>query len=623
MKTYTTSILAVVLLTSLLQSCTPRTELPPPNIVWITSEDNSVHYMNLYTEGGATTPNIEALAEHGILFSNVFSNGPVCSVARSTLISGCYAPRIGANYHRRAELVPMPDGLEMFPAYLHSAGYYTTNNSKEDYNIIKGDSVWNESSGKAHWKNRAEGQPFFHVFNIATTHESRLHFTEEQMQNYTPLTDTASFSLFPVHPHTALFTYTNAYYRDKIMEMDRQVGEVVAELEEAGILERTFIFYFGDHGGVLPGSKGFLYETGLHVPLVVHVPDAYRHLTDNKKGSKVEGFVRFVDFGPTVLHLAGVEVPSAMDGIPFLGKEILTKDLNKRDEAFGYADRMDEKYDMVRSYRHGRYKYIRCYHPYQFDGMMNNYRHIMLASQEWLQLFEAGKLNTFQARFFNRRPPEMLFDLENDPLETRNLAADHAYIEILTGMRNGLDQWIKGMPDLSFYPEHVLVEQAFNDPAAFGRDHVEQIVSYIGLANLQLLEFSEARPGILSGLGSEDPWERYWALVVCTSFSTPDRELVQVAREIIATDPELLNRVRAAEYLGLTGIDSPVEAMTDALYASVNGTEALQILNSIVLMQDGEQGYVFELDPERINEDVRNHLQVSRRLEYLLKAQVQ
>ncbi|MDF1571206.1 MAG: sulfatase [Bacteroidales bacterium] len=613
------SILAVVLLAALFHSCKPGAELPPPNIVWITSEDNSVHYMDLYTEGGAPTPHIEALAEHGILFSNAFSNGPVCSVARSTLMSGCYAPRIGANYHRREKLVPMPGGLEMFPAYLRSAGYYTTNNSKEDYNIIKGDSVWDESSRTAHWQNRAEGQPFFHVFNIVTTHESRLHFTEDQMQDYTPVTDTTSFSLFPIHPRTALFTYTNAFYRDKIMEMDRQAGQVVAELEEAGLLENTFIFYFGDHGGVLPGSKGYLYETGLHVPLVVHVPDNYRHLTDNEKGSSVNGFVRFVDFGPTVLHLAGVDIPKAMDGVPFLGKGINSSEVNKRDEAYGYADRMDEKYDMVRSYRHGRYKYIRSYQPYQFDGLMTNYRHIMLANQQWLERFKKGKLTPLQARFFNRRPPEMLFDLHNDPLETRNLAGDHAYSEILTGMRNGLDHWIKSMPDLSFYPEHVLVEQAFDDPAAFGRDHIEEIVSYIGLANLQLLKFSDAKSGILSGLGSEDPRARYWALVVCSSFATPDRELVQVAREITATDPELLNRVRAAEYLGLIGIDSPVKTMTDALYASVNGTEALQIFNSIVLMQDGEPGYVFELDPERINEEVRNHLQVSRRLEYLIK----
>jgi hypothetical protein len=329
--------------------------------------------------------------------------------------------------------------------------------------------------------------------------------------------------------------------------------------------------------------------------------------------------VSFVDFGPTVLHLAGVDVPEAVDGSPFMGKGIRSSDVNKRDVAFGYADRMDEKYDMVRSYRKGRYKYIRCYQPFQFDGLMNNYRQIMLASQEWLELYMDGKLNPLQARFFNPRPPEMLFDLQNDPLETRNLAEDNAYSEILSDMHEGLNSWVKGMPDLSFFPEHVLVEEAFDDPAVFGREHIDQIVSYINMAGLQLLTFSEARPGILSGLGADDPWERYWALIVCSSFGKPDRELVQVAREITATDPQLLNRVRAAEYLGLTGMGNPVETMTSALYATENGTEALQILNSIVLMQDGDMHYSFDLDPDRINENVRANRQVSRRLEYLVK----
>ncbi len=618
MKHNTWIIIAAIILSWLLHSCKSSDALPPPNIVWITSEDNSIHYMELYTEGGAPTPNIEALAEHGLLFSNAFSNGPVCSVARSTLISGCYAPRIGANFHRREKHVPMPGGLKMFPEYLRNAGYYTTNNSKEDYNILKGDSVWDESSKEAHWKHRKAGQPFFHVFNIATTHESRLHFTREQMNNYTLVTDTASFSVFPVHPRTDLFTFTNAYYRDKIMEMDRQVGEVVAELEEAGLLDNTFIFYFGDHGGVLPGSKGFLYETGLHVPLVVHVPDDYRHLVEQEKGSRVDGFVSFIDFGPTVLKLAGVDVPGAVDGNPFLGEGISKGDLNSRDETFGYADRMDEKYDMVRSYRKGQYKYIRSYHPFQFDGLVNNYRQIMLASQEWLALFEKRQLDTIQARFFRPRPPEMLFDLKEDPLETINLAEVHAYREILTDMRSGLTQWVKDMPDLSFYPEHVLVEEAFGNPVAFGREQAEQIVRYINTADLQLMNFSEARPAILSELGSDDPWTRYWALIVCSSFAKPDREIVQVAREISATDPELLNRVRAAEYLGLIGIDNPVETMTSALYASENGTEALGILNSIVFMQDGSMHYTFNLDPARIKKEIRTHPQVSRRLNYLV-----
>ena len=217
--------------------------------------------------------------------------------------------------------------------------------------------------------------------NIMTTHESRLHFTEEEMQNTTVQTDAASFEIFPNHPETELFEYTNAFYRDKIMEMDRQAGEVIAELKAEGLLDRTFIFYYGDHGGVLPGSKGYIYETGLHVPMVMHIPENYKHLADFKPGSDVEGFVSFIDLAPTVLNLAGVEIPEGIDGKPFLGKGVKAEEVNSRDETFGYADRFDEKYDMVRSLRKGDYKYIRSYQPFNYDGLMNNYRYIQLAYQ--------------------------------------------------------------------------------------------------------------------------------------------------------------------------------------------------------------------------------------------------
>ncbi|MFW5644423.1 MAG: sulfatase-like hydrolase/transferase, partial [Bacteroidota bacterium] len=152
--------------TAIIASCNMTTSPKKPNIVWITSEDNSKHFIRLFDEQGAPTPNIEQMANRGIIFSHAFSNAPVCSVARSTLISGCYAPRIGAQFHRKYIEVPMPENLKMFPAYLREAGYYTTNNAKEDYNIIKSDDVWDESSNEASWRNRKEGQPFFHVQNI-------------------------------------------------------------------------------------------------------------------------------------------------------------------------------------------------------------------------------------------------------------------------------------------------------------------------------------------------------------------------------------------------------------------------------------------------------------------------
>ena len=365
-----------------------------PNIVWLISEDNSVHYLKLFHEHGAETPRISQLAEHGLIFENAFSNSPVCSVARTTLISGCYGPRIGTQYHRRSVLVPMPPGLRMFPAYLRQAGYYTANNRKKDYNAIEGEGVWDQSSPQASWRNRQEGQPFFYKQSFTTTHESSLHFSGDVMKLEQTKTDPKSVFVAPYHPDTETFRYTYARYHDRIQLVDQQIGTVVDELEKDGLLDDTFIFYFGDHGGVLPRGKGYAYESGLHVPLVVRVPEKWRHLVDFDLGSRQSGFVSFIDFGPTVLNLAGIDVPEQVDGTPFLGPGIEQSELNRRDFAFGYADRFDEKYDLVRTIRKGRFEYVRSYQPFNFDGLRNNYRYRMLAYQQWLDLYDNGELSS-------------------------------------------------------------------------------------------------------------------------------------------------------------------------------------------------------------------------------------
>jgi arylsulfatase A-like enzyme len=588
-----------------------------PNIVWITSEDNSKHYMKLWDENGVETPNIANLAQNGILFNRAFSNTPVCSAARSALITGSYGPRIGANFHRRQKLVPLPDGVKMFPTYLRESGYYTTNNSKEDYNLIKPDGVWDESSKTASWKNRTPDQPFFHVRNIAITHEGSLHFTEEQMRTSELETDQESFYVHPVHPQTALFKYTNALYRDKIKAMDKKVGEIVDELREEGLLENTFIFYFGDHGGVLPGSKGYLYETGLHIPLVVYVPEQYKHLVDVEKGSNTDAFVSFIDFAPTVLNLAGVEIPKGMDGHAFLGIDSKNKSFENQDETYSYADRHDEKYDMVRSVRKGNYKYLRNYQPFNFDALMNNYRYRQLAYQEWLTLYEKGELNTAQSAFFEPKAAEMLFDLENDPFETNDLSSNPDYAAILKEMRRKLNDWVSDMPDLAFYPEHFLVKNAFDNPVLFGQEHKKDIKNYIETANLSILEYDEAKVKIRESLVSNDPWQRYWGLIVCSNFGSTAEDQISIAKQIARSDIEKINRVRAAEFLGLINAENPTSVMTKALYDTDDNTEALLILNSIVLMQDGSNKYEFNIDLSQISEEVKDHRVVGQRLKYL------
>ena len=316
-------------------------EVDLPNIIWLTTEDNSSHHMRLYNENGVIMPAIEKLASEGIVFNNAFSNAPVCSVARSTLITGCYAPRIFTQFHRRAKHVPLPNDLMPMPYYLKKAGYYTTNNSKQDYNFILPDEVWDESSTKATYKNRQPGQPFFHVQNHTVTHEGNLHFSQEIIDK-TSDKDLEDIKVFPYHPDTKTFRFSYYHFQNRHKLADQQMGGFLRELNEQGLMEDTIIFYYGDHGGVLPRSKGYAYESGLQIPLVVYVPKKWQHLFPYDRGSRSQTFVEFVDLAPTVLALAGIKPPMGMDGTPVMGKGLQKSQINKKNTAFGYADRFDE-----------------------------------------------------------------------------------------------------------------------------------------------------------------------------------------------------------------------------------------------------------------------------------------
>jgi len=589
-----------------------------PNIVWLVSEDNSVHYLDMFDKHGAPTPRIGELAAHGLIYDHAFSNAPVCSVARTTLATGCYGPRIGTQYHRRSVVVPMPDGVRMFPEYLRSAGYHTANNGKTDYNAVAGKNVWDNSSGNATWRSRKDGQPFFYMESFAVCHESSLHFSADVMASEKTTTDPATVHVAPYHPNTPTFRYANARYRDRMMEMDRQIGKVVDQLTKDGLLEDTFIFYFGDHGGVLPRGKGYAYESGLHVPLVVRVPKKWKHVVDAKVGSRQKGFVSFIDFGPTVLNLAGVDIPIGVDGTPFLGEGVSQADVDSRDEAFGYADRFDEKYDQVRTLRKGRFEYIRNYQPFNPDGLQNNYRYKMLAYEEWRELFLAGKLNDVQSQFFRTRPAEQLFDVEADPHEVDNLATNPEYADVLKSMRERLTARAKSMPDLSMYPESVLAESAFDNPVQFGRDMKANIGRLVDVADLSLISFEAAKDRIKAALESDDPMVRYWGLIVCSTHGAAANEFVSYAKEMAEGDSHTLVRIRAAEFLGLLEAAEPQAVFIKALRETNSGIEAGLILNSLTLLRDGKPGYDFKITRELLQPAVRKNETVERRLEYLL-----
>jgi uncharacterized sulfatase len=584
-----------------------------PNVVWILSEDNSIHYLRLYGNPLGITPTIEELAEQGITFNHAFSCAPVCSVARTTLMTGCYAPRIGFQYHRKTRVATLPGGGKMFPAYLREAGYYTTNRSKKDYNVSEG-KVWDASSGRASWRNRpTTNTPFFHMQTTTLSHESSLHFRSNQIDYDSLTTNPEDVKLADYHPDTPTFRYTYARYYDRIRAVDENVANIIGKLKEDNLLDDTFVFYFGDHGGVLPRSKGYVYESGLHVPLVIYTPKNWKHLAPWATGVRTNGFVQFIDFGPTVLNLAGVQVPEQMDGRPFMGLGVDRDEVDGRDEAFGHADRFDEKYDVCRSLRKGRFKYIRNYHSFYPDGLQNNYRYIMLAYSEWRDLYVTGKLNRVQSQFFQPRPAEVLYDLEADPHEVNDLGNDPKYRTVLIQLRTRLQQIVKELPDLSFYPENFLVDEILPAGAEYGKQHREQIVRLVEVADLALLDFSAAKQRLQESLRSSDRWERYWAVIACSCFG---RQAASLAAEIdkLSDDTEHLVQLRAAEFLAIVEGEDPRPTLQRILAESTSPVVAAITLNSAVFLQDRSPSFPLDMDEIKVN---ASNDQVRRRLLYL------
>lgn len=583
-----------------------------PNIVWILSEDNSMHYLRLYGSPLGETPQIESLAREGITFDHAFSCSPVCSVARTTLMTGMLAPRIGFQYHRKITPATLPAGSSMFPVYLRKAGYYCTNRAKTDYNVKVKD-VWNETSRKASWKNRPTPEtPFFHMQSTAVSHEGSLHFNRQAMQRGGLTTKPGDVTLFPYHPDTPTFRYTAARYYDRMHAIDQQVSQIVKQLKADDLFENTIIFYFGDHGGVLPRSKGYIYESGLHVPLVIRAPKKWQHLINLKAGSRQPGFVSFIDFGPTVLNLAGVTVPRSMDGKAFLGPGVA--DLDKRDQTFGYADRFDEKYELCRSIRKGKYKYIRNYECYYPDSLQNNYRYRMLAFSEWRNLYKEGNLNQQQSQFFQAKPAELLFDLEADPHEVRNLALNPKLRPVLLDLRRRLQEKVTSINDLSFYPENQMIDQALADGARFGEEHGIEIAGLVETADLALLSFFAAKPKLSAALQDKNPRVRFWAVTACSCFGVKAQSLANQVKPLL-DDPDDMVRVRAAEFLAIVRQADPRPTLYDVLATNASNAAAAITMNTLVFLRDHHQ-YDFEVSAIKVK---ANEPLVQQRLQYLAK----
>jgi len=425
-----------------------------PNILWISCEDMSP-YLGCYGDKNAITPNLDRLASQGARYNHVFPSAPVCAPSRSGLITGMYATSIGSQ-HMRSKVAP-PPYVKCFPEYLRAAGYYCTNNVKTDYNFVPPLTAWDENSKKAHWKNRPAGAPFFAVFNITTTHESKFHQgnpeTEAALRTLTPEErhDPARMSVPPYLPDTDVVRKDIAKHYDMITAMDKEAGALLKELEDDGLSSNTIVFFFSDHGSALPRGKRWVYDSGLHVPLIIRYPGKL------EAGSIREEMVSFIDFAPTMLRLAGVEVPSHLQGHAFLPTQE-----KPRQYVFAARDRVDEVYDIIRCVRDKQYKYIRNFEPEKPYAQLIGYGEKTPTLQEWRRLHSAGKLNPVQELFFRpQKPKEELYDCVADPHEVKDLASDPAHRETLERLRAELDKWQKETGDLGLVPETEMQERMY------------------------------------------------------------------------------------------------------------------------------------------------------------------
>lgn len=422
-----------------------------PNILWLTSEDNGPNY-GCYGDTYATTPNIDALAAKGIRFKRCWSNAPVCAPARTCLISGRWAPSDAAEHMRSS--VALPEGHQMYPQLLRAAGYYCTNNDKEDYNLIKpkdgkNDLVWDQSGKAAHWKNRPAGQPFFAVFNNQITHESQI-----RRRPHTLIHDPAKAPVPPFQPDTPEVRHDWAQYYDNITLMDTKLGSYLAELEAAGLAEDTIIMHYGDHGAGMPRFKRWPYNTGLQVGLIMYFPEKWKDLAPKgyQPGGLNEELISFIDVTATLLSVAGVQPPDYFHGRAF-GGQFPSPASEPPQFIHGFRGRMDERYDLVRSTTDGRYVYIRNYMPQLPYGQYLNYMFQQATTQVWKDLFDQGKLNELQSRFWKSKPAEELYDLETDRWETVNLAASTDHTKIKTRLAKAQQDWLVKVKDLGFIPE--------------------------------------------------------------------------------------------------------------------------------------------------------------------------
>ncbi len=552
-----------------------------PNILWLSSEDNGPQ-IGAYGDAYATTPAIDALAARGVRYTRAWAAAPVCAPSRTAIITGLL-PHATGGHNMRSE-VPLPPGVRMFPALLREAGYYTSNNVKEDYNHPTPSGVWDDSSQKAHWRGRRAGQPFFAVFNSVTTHESQV-----RRRPHVAVHDPARVRVPPYHPDTPEVRQDRAQYYDKLSEMDAEIGARLRELEADGLADSTIVFYWGDHGVGLPRGKRWLYPAGLDVPIIVHVPERFRHMAPAgyAPGSTNDRLVSLLDLGPTTLSLAGITPPAVMQGRAFMGPHAAAP----RRWLHAGRDRMDERVDMSRAIRDARFLYIRNFRPDRAQGEYLAYMFETPTTQVWKARHDAGTLDAVQDAFWREKPSEELYDLERDPDAVVNLAAVPAHAATRDRMREALLTHLVETRDLGLLPEvDMHRRRGERPPYVMARDAATfPVARVLDAADRASARLPAHAPRLRTGLADADPAVRYWSALGTGWLGRDAVAMGATALRALLRDPEPAPRVAAAEALVRHGDDAARREALEALiviadHRTAGNHAAMLALDTIVAL---------------------------------------
>ena len=539
-----------------------------PNIVWISCEDISPH-LGCYGDPHAITPNLDKLAQEGTRYTNAFTTAGVCAPCRSAIITGMYQNSIGT-HHMRCNAT-LPTWLKPFPVYLREAGYYCTNNSKTDYQFSKPakKEIWDICGAKGHWKNRPQkSQPFFAVFNFTGCHESGIaseskykSVTEDllpsQRQNPKELT-----TLPPYYPDTTITREDWKRNYELITAMDAWAGDLIQQLKDAGEYDNTIIIYWSDHGVGLPRAKRWLYDSGTHIPLIIRVPEKFQKSLDISSLATDNQLISAVDFAPTVLNIAGIDPPSYLQGRAFLGLHLSPP----RKFVYGARDRMDERYDIIRTVRGPQYRYIRNFEPLKPYYQYMNTPEKGATMQEIRKKEASGQLDPVMALFSaNEKPVEELYDTHADPFEIHNLADDPAFSQRLSEMRHALSEWQNEIGDVGLIPEAEIeiLEQDAGSRFAILQSTTKNSSTEKRLAMLVDIATSASEgpasiPKLLDALQNEDASIRYWA---ATGIGNIGPAATSTLKRVVESlnDPSPSVRIAAARAVAKLG--SPEEAL--------------------------------------------------------------